>query len=401
MQALLRIITTMALVGFSLTALGCGAKVAEIGAVLPLTGEYQSYGEASRKGLELAYEELLSGPTPPPMHLTIVDSGSQPETASQLLDDLYAQGAHAAIGAVTSAEAAAMVRVADDYDRVLLSPSATDPQLTRDSRNFYSIATPDDRASSTMATFAAGRLGVKKVVVVSDESVSSAALDAFRSSIELQRGHIISDYSLGEFTTSGGEADLAALAKKVRSQRPDAVFLVGYEDELGTLIQELRKSRFRGNILTTHAIAPALKRLGRHATGVLLTHTVYSEERAGFVERYRAKYGEAPDVFAAEGYDVMMVLAAALKDRPIHPNEIRKGLRDGVKGFVGATGEIQFTDKGGIGRYPRVFSVAKDLTLQDHGKELDVKQERIRIEKARLEKRLSAVRQNAVVSSAG
>ena len=58
-----------------------------------------------------------------------------------------------------------MLEVAEARDRGLLSPSAADPALPRDSRNFYSLATPDDKASSTIATFAARRLGVHQNTV--------------------------------------------------------------------------------------------------------------------------------------------------------------------------------------------------------------------------------------------
>lgn len=373
-----------------LTALGCGAKVAQVAVLLPMTGEFQSYGESSRKGVELAYEELQSDAAAPPIQLSYADTESRADTAGRLLDDLYAGGAHVAIGGVTSVEAAAMVEVAEARDRVLLSPSATDPALTRDSRHFFSIATPADNASSTMATFAARRLGVRRAVVLADSSVSPGVADAFAKAIAVQGGKVLDSLQTGQ-----DDESLAAAVRTAVSDKADAVFVIGYDAELAMAVQDLRKSGFQGKILTTEDFLPAIERLGKDARGVLLTHTVYNGGAKGFVERFREKYGEEPDVFAAEGYDALKVLAASIAERPIHSSEFRKGLRDDIRDFSGVTGDIQFNERGAVTKYPRVYSVASNLKLRDHGKYLDDEAERIRVEKAKLQAQLAAIHAQA------
>ena len=121
---------TLALVALGLGVWGCPSQgPVEFGAVLPLTGWASDYGQAIRNGIELAHEQVQADPGKQRVKLVVIDSQTDPARAAEALDRLYGEGATAVIGGVLSVEALAMVPVADEADRVLLSPSATQPQL--------------------------------------------------------------------------------------------------------------------------------------------------------------------------------------------------------------------------------------------------------------------------------
>ena len=97
-----RALAILALCALGITASGCDHKTVAVGAVLPITGGDNVYGEPVSKGIELAYEEILGNPDyPKQIQLTVLDSGSNAEKAKELLAQQYDAGALLALGGVT------------------------------------------------------------------------------------------------------------------------------------------------------------------------------------------------------------------------------------------------------------------------------------------------------------
>ena len=150
---------------------GCqGSGKVKVGAVLPLSGDAAVYGQAIRRGIELA-QERTARTAEAPFEIEVLwrDTKSDPELAKRLLEATYDEGAIVAIGGATSAEALAMVPVADRAGRVLLSPSASQPQLSGVSSNFYRVFPSDASEGTMMANFARQNLELSKVVVLAKE----------------------------------------------------------------------------------------------------------------------------------------------------------------------------------------------------------------------------------------
>src|SRR5690606_11938136 len=106
----------------------------------------------------------------PKLELVVKDSQADPQLAVQLLGEAYGQGALAAIGGVTSDEALAMVKVAEERDRILISPSASSPALTGASSNFFRVFPSDFVEGTKMATFAAGTLDLEDAMILATEA---------------------------------------------------------------------------------------------------------------------------------------------------------------------------------------------------------------------------------------
>ena len=399
-------LTTLLVLFAALT--GCQNGPAKIGVVLPLTGEHAAYGEASQKGIDLAWEVLQEKGSPSIEILATVDSASDPQAAAAALEGAYDGGALAVIGGLTAPETALMTPVAEQYERVLLSPSLTDNVLLAGSRQVYSLAPSDRAAGSTLGGFAARDLKVRTAALLAAEGYAAADLEAgFRAALENLGGEVL---AVTEVPAGGA----ATLVSETMALKPDALVLAGENGKLGEILREVRSQGYKGKILTTRALtAPGnVETLGKAAVGVLVAQTVLSAPAsageattdgpmAEFAERYQAKYGEAPDVLAAEAYDAVMVMAAAMNGRHPLASEVREGLRDEIKNFPGVTGEIQFNDKGGVGKYPRVYSVSADLSLRDHSKLLEEERERIRLKKKELEDRLRNLGSGSIPSAGG
>lgn len=392
---------TLALIVGCLAVLvaGCGKDTYKIGVVLPLTGDNSVYGEAVRQGVELALEELQAGSeTGAAIELMIEDSASDPAKSRELLDKLYGDGALLALGGVTSAEAKEMITVAEKYDRVVISPSASSPELTGISRNFYRICPSDFAAASKMAQFLSQDLKISEVVLVAETQEYARGIQgAFSSAFEGYGGQVV---EVVEFPPNTG--DFSGLMARVTTLDPKAVYLAAYGEEIGSMVQELRKHDFTGKILTTSAFASPsfIAPVGEDAAGVILTQTVFELDSdfahiKTFREGFVSKFGKDPDIFSAYGYDAMKVIAAAMEGRPSLTTEVPKGLREGIIDFPGVTGTIQFNEKGDVQRYPRIYIVGKDSLLHDYNERVRQQQEEIRRKREELKRRLDEINKNA------
>ncbi len=345
----------------------------KFGAVLPLTGSAAIYGQPIEKGIELALEHINVDPDlKVEVQLEILDSKTDPQVASQRLSELYGGGALAAVGGVTTDEALAMVPVADKFDRVLVSPSASTPELTGISKNFYRVFPSDTREGATMGNFATQKLQASTILILAKEDAYAKGIQqVFKNEFERYGGQVL---ELIEFPAEG--SDLTGLIDRVMTLRPDAVYLAAYAADLARMIRYLRDEGYQGTIFTTSAFAAPeiIEQVGKPAEGVFLTQAVFeldSEDEvvSRFVADFRAKYSLSPDLYAAHGYDSMMVLAEALKLGGRTSNDFWKGIRS-IRDFAGATGTVQFDERGDAQKFPRVY-VVNGGALVDYEKEVE------------------------------
>ncbi len=392
-----RLFTALVLGCLALLLLGCPPQAIRVGVVIPMTGENNTYGEAIRKGLELAFAEIQQDSNAAVIELAIVDTESDPAKAAALLEQEFNSGALIAVGGVTSVEAMEMVTAADKAERVLLSPSASSPELTGISRNFYRIFPSDFAAATKMAQFASQELEASRVVVITEvQSYAKGIHGVFQPAFEGYGGEV-----LEVIEVPPGTSDLGGLMDRVMTLKPEAVYLAGFEQGIGSMIQELRRLDYQGKILTTSAFAlpSAIARVGQDAAGVILTQSVFELDSdhahvQKFVKSYEEKYGESPDIYAAHGYDAMKVVAAALTGRPALPGEVIKGLRD-VKDFPGVTGSIQFDERGDVRKFPRLYVIGEDLLLYDLNERVRKQQDEIRKRRQALMEKLEKIQKQA------
>lgn len=361
------------------TVFGCGEKKETlISAVLPLTGEYSLYGQSIKKGIEIAHTTMQGDPEIPHYILNIVDSKSDPELAKTLLEQEYSNGAIAVIGGVTTGEALQMVSIADEYGRVLISPSASTPDLTGISANFYRVFPSDAKEGATMGNFASTDLSLEEVAIVAKEDHYARGIQSiFKSEFERLGGKVVEVIEYPE-----GPADFTGFIDRVINLNPQGVYVAAYANDIATLITGLREKGFKGRILTTSAFAApeVIEGVGENANNVFLTQAVFevtSEEPliAGFVAAYRDAYGLSPDIFAAHGFDALFVLGEALKNAGPIPSDFWQSVR-GLREFMGVTGTLQFDERGDVQKFPRVY-VISDGNLIDFKKDIDRKRKEL------------------------
>jgi branched-chain amino acid transport system substrate-binding protein len=365
-------------VGLAFTlACGGGGKTVQLGAVLPLSGNAQVYGQAIQRGIDLAMkeaQELTDLPRGASVTMTIADSASDPQQAAQKLREAFSSGALAVIGGVTSPEALAMVQVADEADRVLLSPSASSQELTGISRNFYRIFPSAEAEAVALSNHTVNTLEVKTLAILADATAFGQGLAKnFQENYERAGGTVAETLTFEPDTT-----DLSALAQQVVAlqrqaaraeggqQAGFAVFVAAAGDDLANALRTLRQEGYEARILASSALASidVLKAAGEAAEFVYFAQTPFDPEgtdepMASFAAAYQEEYGTTPTFYAAHGYDAVMVLLQALREADsTDAIDFRTGMRS-IANLPGVTGSIQFRENGDVQRFMRVHLVSE------------------------------------------
>lgn len=368
---------------FTLVLGSCGGGQVRVGAVLPQTGAAEVYGKSIQRGIDLAAELAKADSGAPAVQLITVDSGSDPERAQDELKKLLDGGALTVIGGVTSAEALAMVPVAEKVDRILLSPSASLPQLTGISSNFFRIYPSDFAEGAVMARYAYDNLRLTTAVILAkQETYAKGIQQVFADEFQRKGGKIL---EVIEFPPN--TVDFAALADRALTLRPESVYVAAYAEEILRMVSELRAHKFPGMILTTSSFAAAstIANTGAAAEGVLFTQASFEVEGElapqvkSFVTAYRAKYRSDPDIYAAHGFDAYNIVLEAIRQGGTSGSSFWKGMRN-IREYPGVTGVIQFDEKGDVQKFPRVYVVEKGRAVdreQQRQRQLDDARKRI------------------------
>jgi branched-chain amino acid transport system substrate-binding protein len=128
-----------------------------IGALLPLTGNLASIGEASQVALEVSTEDingyfsgLGSGKN---VEVIVKDTQSNPETALEQLKELDEMGITMVIGPQASNEVEAVLDYANENGIILLSTASTAPSLGIPDDNLFRLVPDDTNQGMALAKF--------------------------------------------------------------------------------------------------------------------------------------------------------------------------------------------------------------------------------------------------------
>jgi branched-chain amino acid transport system substrate-binding protein len=349
---------TVLLILVGLIVPGCGKKeqdVTKIGAVLPLTGELALYGQKCKKGMDVAVELIneKGGIGGKRVEVILEDSrsiASDGVSAAQKL--VTVDKVQAIIGEVSSSISLAIVPVIDNAKVVLFSPASSSPKLSGASKYFVRNWPSDVAEASQLADLAYDSLGLRKAAVMyANNDYGLGLKDRFQARFAARGGQIVA----AEAYTIGNN-DFRTVIQKIKARNPDAIFLGGYK-EMGIATKQIREAGLKVQILacTNFGDNEILTAAGRAAEGAIFGTPVYSPEESKdpaieeFVEAYKKRFNELPSLFEANGYDAVMIIANAIKERGNNGEKIAEYIR-GLKNYSGGAGLISFNSDGDVER---------------------------------------------------
>jgi len=355
-------------IGLSLLLSGCSPKPV-VGVLLPATGSAANYGEAIESGVRLAIADARNrDELPPEFEIVWADSGSDPQQAvSEFQRLVNERNVRFVIGGATSAEARALIPVLDDLQIICLTPSASSPELTKQSKLLFRIYPSDELEGNAAGKFLYDRLNKHSVLLyVGDSEYTLGIEPEFRQQyIDNLGGSVVDRIELDNADWENASRTL------VRNESPEAVYIIGYADDTLEVLRHLNEINYKGRILSTSAFysSRAIQTAGALAEDLVFPlppfdRTSEKEPVQSFVNRYMETYQRAPDVFAAHGYDAMQLAIKAFSiAKPPLTSELKKALHFGISDFMGVTGPILFDDHGDVKHYPKMFIVKDGQVL--------------------------------------
>ena len=233
--------------GFTASAAACLALLAtsnvgaeiQIGIAAPLTGSMASGGEQTRARAIMALEDLnghggILGQTLQPV---LVDDFCDPDQAVAAADKLVAENVLVVVGHQCSGAAIPASSIYEDAGIVLISPAATNPQLTeRGQRYTFRTCGRDDAQGSLVGNYLAKEWRGTNLAIVHDGQPygQGVAAEARRRLEELAI-----EIALLE-QVQPGQIEFSDLVQAFEDRNVDVVFYGGYPVEAGLIVRQAK-----------------------------------------------------------------------------------------------------------------------------------------------------------------
>ncbi len=344
---------------------GCGggaADVIKVGMIGPLSGDYATYGLSTQRGVQIAVDEIndAGGINDKMISLISEDSKGVPADAALAASKLMEQdGVIAILGPVLSGEMTTVAEFADEAKVVVFSSSATATGIPDIGEFVFRNCLTDDVQAAQLIEYAVEELDAKKIAILYAKNDYGEALKnaAEAKARELQALVAVESYT-------DGESDFNAVLTSIKRQQPDTLFIGGYYTEAARIAQQAIAQDMDVQLLGADGFySPVLVELGGDAVeGAVFTAGFYpgdpSEAVQAFINAYKAKYNEEPDMFAAQAYDAMKIVAAAIEAGEEDPDAIKQAILD-TADFPGITGKTSFQPNGDVVKEVLILKVVE------------------------------------------
>lgn len=327
-------------------------EVIKIGGMHPLTGDGAAYGIPIQRGALIALEEINAQWAAKGKKLEIVweDSRCNPKdgaTAAQKLVNV--DGVKVILGGVCSGETLGAAPIAEAAKVIMISPSATSPDVTKAGDFVFRLAPSDANAGRIAAEYAVKTLGAKKVAILSETTDYAQGLrKVFKENAISLGAEVVPDE-----TFSSDDTDLRTQLLKIKKARPDIVYLAPQTVPKAALIVKQWNENNMGNKWITAEIMADRKLIEEHGKDMegLIGIEQYFDETRGkskaFLNKYEQKYGEKATFpfYTAANYDAVYLIADAIEKYGLDTEKIRDYLY-AVKDNDGAAGVISIDEHG-------------------------------------------------------
>lgn len=334
-SAFFKMLTSLSLAALMLVGLcACGAKeewpvdketgLTEflIGGIGPTTGEHANYGNSVKNGAQLAVNEInaAGGVNGFKFVLNFQDSQGSAESAASAYGMQMDLGMKVSLGGTLSGENASIAAASVADKMFLLTPSASSINAITASDRAFRICFSDPYQGTASAQYIHQYGLATKVAVIYDSGLDycQGLFETFSAECKKLGIEILTVQTY----TSSTNTDFSAQIAAVKASGADLVFLPIYAaDAAKILTQAAQTAAFEGMIPFgcdgLDGLIGKMENNEKHAEGVMLLTPFAADDPAentqAFVSAYKANFNSVPDQFAADAYDAVYVVAAALK----------------------------------------------------------------------------------------
>ena len=342
----------------------------KIGGIGPVTGGAAVYGLAVQHGAEIAVKEIneAGGINGYPVEFQFQDDEHDAEKSVNAYNTLKDWGMQALMGTVTSAPCIAVAdkTAADNMFQITPSGSAVECAANP---NVYRVCYSDPAQGTASAKYIGEHKLASKVAVIYDSSdvYSSGIYEKFAQEAPNQGIEVVD----AEAFTADSNKDFSTQLQKAKESGAELVFLPIYYTEASLILQQANTMGFAPQFFGCDGMDGILQVQNfdvKLAEGLMLL-TPFAADATDdltvkFVKSFEDAYGETPIQFAADAYDAMYVIKAAMEEANVTPDMAVGDICDAMEGAMtkikvdGLTGtNMTWTEDGEPEKDPKAVQV--------------------------------------------
>ncbi len=289
----------------------------KVGGIGPITGAAATYGNAVKNAEELAVKEINAANGSDVFDWKFEDDEHDAEKSVNAYNSLKDWGMQLLAGPVTTTPTLAVAAESVNDNMFVMTPSASAQTVIETGDNVYQICFTDPNQGVASADYIAENALATKIGVIYDSSdaYSSGIYAKFKTEAETKGLEIVT----AEAFTSDNKSDLSTQVAKCQQAGAELVFLPIYYTEASQILTTANKTGYEpiffgcdgmDGILDVEGFDTSL------AEGLMLltpfAADAQDEKTQAFVSAYVAAYGETPNQFAADAYDVIYSMYQAV-----------------------------------------------------------------------------------------
>lgn len=337
-----------------------------IGSTGPLTGDNSSYGISVQQGAQLAVDKInanggLNGVN---FKLDMKDDKAAAADAQTGYDALYESGMQASIGSVTSGSAAAFGAKANEDNVFFMTPSASADNVIQSGDNCFRVCFGDPDQGYLAAEQITETYTNIGAIYDNSDPYSTGVYEAFEAKMK----ELGVEYKV-QYFDSENKKDFSTQIEALKDC--DAIFLPLYYTEAGLIAKAAAAKGCDAVLYGCDGLDGVADQIDETVTNEIKYITPFDvnneeENVVAFVAAYKEAYGVAPDQFAADAYDAVMVIYEAMKvagvnDVTIDPSTLCETLKSTITAddfkYVGVTGEMTWDASGACTKAPQIVEL--------------------------------------------
>ena len=345
-------------------------KVFKIGGIGPVTGAAAVYGLAVKNGAQTAVDEINAdgGINGYQIEFNFQDDEHDAEKSVNAYDTLKDWGMQVLMGTVTSAPCVAVADKTNADNMFQITPSGSSVECAQNP-NVFRVCFSDPDQGAASATYIAENKLAEKIAVIYDSSdvYSSGIYEKFAAEAANQGLEIVD----AEAFTADSNKDFSTQLQKAKDAGADLVFLPIYYTEASLILKQADTMGYAPKFFGCDGMDGILQVENfdtKLAEGLMLltpfAADAQDELTQKFVTSYKENYGETPIQFAADAYDAIYAIKAAMEEADITPETSVSDTCDKMKEAMlkikvnGLTGEdMTWTEDGEPHKAPKAVKV--------------------------------------------
>ena len=358
--------TGLALAGTTQSAMAAEGQL-ELGALMPMTGDLQAYGQTCLNGVNLAVKEInaAGGVFGNDVQVRVGDTQTKPQAGIDAAKKLVSiEGVSAIVGALSSGVTIPVAQSVTSVEGVpQVSPASTSPVITGlDDNDYMFRSVPSDAFQGKALAEVTNEAGMDNVsILYVNNDYGEGLADSFSSAFEGMGGSV--DQSLAY---EPGNASYRGELSKAAGGGAEALVLIGYPENGVTILRQAVEGGHFGKFVFTDGMkAPEII----EAVGASVLNGSFgtapqalsdTESAKHFDAAYNDEFGEKPPKpFIDTAYDAAYVIALAAEAAG---STDAKAVRDQLRNVANPPGEVVM---------PGEWAKAKQLLAE--GEDIDYK----------------------------